>query len=192
MKIEITYPPKNAREFQRQDLIDLAKWPFLFTAYICPILNIVLGGPAWSVVVVWSLRMIWSFTFSPGLVEINRISLFVKFVTNASILLIMIDVLLSPGWAVLVVPIVCFSGLAVAGTLFFTDIDRQKQNMMPMLMLIIISFFASIPGIIIWRQHDGLWALVVMGAFALALLVAGAKVLGNDFIREIKRRFHTR
>lgn len=173
-------------------MIYWAKWPFLFAAYICPILNLVTGGPAWSVIVVWSLWIVWSFSLSPELVEINRISLFVKLITNSAILLIMIDVLLSPGWAIEVVPIVCFSGLAIAGILFFTDIDRQKQNMMPMLMLIIISIISSISGLIILRQEDSKWALAVMGAFAFALLVAGAAVLGSDFIRDIKRRFHTR
>jgi len=191
MKVEITYPPRNVRNFQRHQIIGWAKWPFLFAAYICPILNIATGGPAWSVVVLWSLWIVWSFSLSPDLVEINRISLFVKFIANSSILLILIDTLLAPGWAVEVVAIVCFGGLAVVGALFFTDIGRQKQNMMPILLLVAVSIVSSISGMIIWRQHDGVWALVVMGAFALALLVAGAIVLGNDFIREIKKRFHT-
>ena len=192
MKIEIVYPPKDERRFQRHDLIRMAMWPFLFAAYICPILNIAIGGTAWSLVVVWSLRMVWSFTFSPELVEINRISLFVKLITNTSILLLLIELFISPGWAVVVVPIVCFGGLAVSGTLFFTDIDKQKQNMMPMLMFTTVAIIASIMGILIWRRNNGLWVLAVMGAFAFALLVSSAKVLGSDFIREIKRRFHTR
>jgi len=196
MEIEITYPKRDEqsfrKQFQRHKIIRWAKWPFLFAAYICPILNITTGGPAWSVIVIWALWMIWSFTLSPDLVEINRISLFVKFLTNAAILLIMIDVLLSPGWAIEVVPILGFSGLVVAGVLLFTDIDRQKQNMMPMLRLIIVSIVGSVSGLIIWRQEESKWALAVMGAFALALLVAGIAVLGNDFIREIKRRFHTK
>ena len=192
MKVEIVYPPKSARKLQRHDIINRARWPFLFAGYICPILNIATGGPAWSAVVVWSLWIVWSFSFSPDLVEVNRISVFVKFIINASILLILIDVFLSPGWAVGVVPIVCFSGLAVAGALFFTDIDKQKQNMMPMLMLIIISIISSVSGLIIWGREEGAWALAVMGAFAVALLAAGISALGNDFIREIKRRFHTK
>ena len=195
MNIKITYPEKSERsfrkQFQRYKIISWAKWPFLFAAYICPIINIFTGGLAWSVVVVWSLWIVWSFMFSPELVEINRISLFVKLLTNAAILLILIDTLLSPGWAIEVVPIVGFSGLAVAGILLFTDIDRQKQNMMPIIMLIVISFISSVSGLIIWSQEDRKWALAIMGAFALALLVAGIAVLGNDFIREIKRRFHT-
>jgi len=195
MEVEITYPTRSEqgfkKQFQRHKLIYWAKWPFLFAAYICPILNIVTEGPPWSVIVVWSLWMVWSSTLSPELVEINRISLFVKSVSDTAILLIMIDVLLSPGWALKVVPIVCFSGLAIAGILFFTDINRQKQNMMPMLMMIVITMISSVSGLIIWSQEKDNWPLAVMGAFAFALLIAEIAVLGNDFIREIKRRFHT-
>jgi len=196
MEVKITYPTRSEqgfrKQFQRHKIIYWAKWPFLFAAYFCPILNILTGGPAWSVIVVWSLWIVWSFTFSPELVEINRISLFVKSVTDASLLLIMIDVLLSPGWALKVVPIVCFSGLAVAGILFFTNIRKQKQNMMPMLMMIVVTLISSVSGLIIWRQEEDKWALAVMGAFALALLIAEVAVLGNEFIREIKKRFHIR
>ena len=192
MKIDITYPSKSARKPGRRDLIGWAKWPFLFAVYICPIINIATGGKAWSIIILWSLWILWSFTLSPNLVEINRISLFVKFVVDASILLILIDLLIAPGWAVDVVPIVCFAGVTVAGILFFTDMGRQKQNMMPLLTLIALSFIASVAGMIIWRNREGQWAMALMGACAFALLIGGAAVLGRDFIREIKKRFHTK
>lgn len=120
----------------------------------------------------------------------GQMSVFVKAIANASILLILIDVLLSTGWAIGVVSIVCFSGLVVAGILFSTDIGKQRQNMMPMLMLIIVSLLASISGLIIWKGETR-WELVVMGVLALTLLIAGISVLGNGFILEIKKRFHT-
>ena len=190
MKIEITYPPKAARKLQRHDIIRYARWPFLLAALACPVVNIIVGGYAWSVIVLWSLWIIWSFTFSPTLIEVNRISLLVKLIANTSFLLILIDVTLVPGWAIEVVSIICFSGLIAAGILFSTDMGKQKHNMMPMLMLIFATFIASLTGIIVWRNFAERWALVVMGAIALLLLVAGAATLRSDFIREIKRRFH--
>jgi len=193
MKVKITYPAGKGRMLQRRDIIARAKWPFLFAAYICPIVNIATGGMAWSVVVLWSLWIVWSFAFSPDMVELNRISLFIKFVANVCILLILIDVLLAPGWAVEVVPIICFTGLAIAGVLFFTDLERQKQNMMPIFLLTGASILGSAIGLIIWRDEsiaESLWALIVMGAFAIALLAASFMVLGKAFIHEIKKRFH--
>ena len=194
MKIEIIYPPKKDRKLQRRDIIEKAKWPFLFAAYICPIVNIATGGMAWSVVVLWALWMAWSFIFSPDMVELNRISLFIKFIVNSCILLFLIETLLAPGWAIEVVPIVCFSGLVIAGVLFFTDIDRQKQNMMPILLLSVVCIVGAVVGLIVFRNEslaESLWALVVMGAFAFALLLGCFMVLGSEFIREIKKRFHT-
>lgn len=186
----MNYPLPNKRKIRRQDMIRWGRWPFLLAACLCPVINLCVGGPAWGVIVLWSLWMVWSFLFSPDLVECNRISLLIKLITSTSVLLILIDGLLSPGWAIEVVPIVCFSGLAVSGALIFTDLERQKQNMLPML-LIALSIFCSLVGLLVWREESR-WALAVMGALAVALLTACAVVLGNDFIRELKKRFHTR
>lgn len=190
MKVDIVYPRPGREQQLHRRLAGLLQWPFLFAAYICPILNLVTGGRAWSVIVLWSLFIVWSTAISPALVEYNRISQFIKLISNACILLILIDRLLSPGWAVEVVPIVCFCGLAVAGILFFTDLERQKQNMLPLLLLIAVSLLCAVVGLILWREESR-WALAVMGAFAFALLFACACTLGPDFVRELKKRFHT-
>jgi hypothetical protein len=191
MKVRITYPPPEKRTMFWQHVIAWAKWIFLFAAYFCPIINLVTGGPAWSLIVIWSLWLIWSLLLSPALVEYNRISQLIKLVSNTCILLILIDVLLSPGWAVEVVPIVCFCGLFLAGLLFFTDLGRQRQNMFPMLLLVGVSIFCSLVGLTLWHGESR-WALAVMGAFALALFIGCICVLGMDFIRELKKWFHTR
>ncbi len=191
MKVDITYPGQNRTRLQFNQIRRWIKRPFLFAAYICPILNLCIGGKAWSVIVIWSLWIAWSFVFSPDLVEYNRISQIVKLVADASALLIMIDLLLAPGWANEVVPLVCFSGLVVTGVLFFTDLDRQKQNMMPMLWMILISIISALISFSFWMEESG-WALVLMGAVAVALLYACYSVLGRDLIRELKKRFHTK
>lgn len=189
MKIEITYPPKKRRLLEQREIIRIAKWPFLFAAYICPIINLVTGGAAWSLIVLWSLWMVWSLVLAPDMVEYNRISQVIKLVTDASILLILIELLLVGGWAIEVVPIVCFSGLAVVGVLFFADLDRQKQNMLPMLLFIAASLVCSLIGLACWREESR-WALAVMGAFAAALLIACFSVISGDMVREFKKRFH--
>ena len=191
MKVDITYPQQSRRKLQLNQIRGWIKWPFLFAAYICPILNLCTGGKAWSVIVLWSLWIAWSFVFSPDLVEYNRISQIVKLVADASALLIMIDLLLAPGWADEVVPLVCFSGIVVTGALFFTDLDRQKQNMMPMLWMILISIISVIISFSFWTEENG-WALALMGAVAAALLLEFYSVLGRDLMREMNKRFHTK
>jgi len=190
MDIKIVYPARKKRKIQRDQIIKWAKWPIAAAVFACPVVNICVGGPAWSAVALFSIWIIWSLGISPDLVEYNRISQVIKLIVNASILLILIDVLLAPGWAADVVPIVCFGGLSAAGALFFTDIDRQKQNAMPLFALIIVSMVVSAAWIILWRDEVR-WTVIVMGALAFAMLVACVAILGGGFFREIKKRFHT-
>ena len=191
MKVEITYPPVGRQRLQRRKLLSWLRWPLLFAAYICPVLNIVTGGPAWSLVVLMSIYTVWTLLLSTDLVEYNRISQFIKFIVCGCAILALIDVFLAPGWAIEVVPIVCYCALAVSGVLFFTDLERQKQNMLPMLLLIVGTLLGSVIGLSLWHEESR-WALAVMGVFSSALLVACIVILGHDFMREIRRRFHTR
>lgn len=191
MKIKMTYPHVNLRRALGRKLVSILKGMSLFAGYICVVLNVAVGGKAWSLVVVMALYMFWTLVLSPDLVEYNRISQFMKLITCTCILLLLIDIFLSPGWAVEVVPIVCSVGLAVSAVLFFTDVERQKQNMLPMLLLIFIAIISSAFGLFLWHEESR-WALAVMGAFGVALLAACAVVLKGDFLRELKRRFYTK
>lgn len=191
MKVKVTYPPVQKEKVQRSDIIKWAKWLFLFTAYICPIINICAGGKAWSIIVLWSLFIVWTLIFSPSVIEYNRISQSIKLITHSCILLILINALLAPGWAAEVVPIVCLSGLIVVGVLFFTDLERQKHNMLPMLLLTIVAFIAAVIGLIV--LHDcSRWPLVVMGAISFALLIACVLVFDGELVRELKKLFHAK
>lgn len=191
MKIELTYPPVSKRGFQRRKLVRIMRWPMLLVAYTCPIVNLCVGGKAWSVIVLTALYALWTLVFSPDLVEYNRISQPIKGIVFACILLTLIDVLLAPGWAMTVVPLVCFAGLMISSILFFTDLERQKQNMLPMLLLAVLSLLAAAVCLSVWRG-EGRWALAAMGSFSLALLITCILILGSEFTREIRRRFHTR
>lgn len=191
MKIKITYPPVSKEKLNRKRIIDIIRWPLLIAIIICPILNITIGGKAWSLVVLMSIYMLWTLVISRDLVEYNRISQFVKLITLTSVLLTIIDVFLAPGWIIETAPILIYCGLIVAGVLFFTDIERQKQNMFPLLFLILFSIFSSIIGLIFYHEEDN-WALAVMGGIAIILLIALIAVLGDYLINEFKKRFHTK
>ena len=118
MKMLNTYPPAKKQKLARVKINEWAKWPFLLAIYILPIVNVMTGLPAWSVVALWSLWIVWTMLFSPQLVEYNRISNVVKLITNVAILLVLIDLLLSPGWAIEVVALVGFGGLVILSIYF--------------------------------------------------------------------------
>ena len=138
----------------------------------------------------WSIYMLWTLVISPDLVEYNRISQFVKLITLTSILLTIIDLCLAPGWAIEVVSILNFSAFFVVWVLFFTDLERQKQNMMPLLFIIFYSIVTAVVGLSLYHTEDN-WALAVMGGVAFLLLVLMMIVLKGTFINEFKKRFHT-
>ncbi len=188
MKIKITYPKVSPKIIKHQRLINFMKWPLLIAVVICPIINLINGGKAWSLVVLMSIYMTWDLVISRDLVEYNRISQFVKLITLTSLLLITIDVFLAPGWALEAVPILIFSGLIVTSVLFFTDIERQKQNIFPFLFLILLSIISSIVGLSFYHEKDS-WPLTVMGAVALFLLITLTITLKENIINELKKGF---
>ena len=188
MKIKITYPKVSPKIIKHQRLINFMKWPLLIAVVICPIINLITGGKAWSLVVLMSIYMAWDLVISRDLVEYNRISQFVKLITLTSLLLITIDVFLAPGWALEAVPILIFSGLIVTSVLFFTDIESQKQNIFPFLFLILLSIFSSIVGLSFYHEKDS-WPLTVMGAVALFLLITLTITLKENIINELKKGF---
>ncbi len=188
MKIKITYPKVSPKIIKHQRLINFMKWPLLIAVVICPIINLITGGKAWSLVVLMSIYMAWDLVISRDLVEYNRISQFVKLITLTSLLLITIDVFLTPGWALEAVPILIFSGLIVTSVLFFTDIERQKQNIFPFLFLILLSIFSSIVGLSFYHEKDS-WPLTVMGVVALFLLITLTITLKENIINELKKGF---
>lgn len=188
MKIKITYPKVSPKIIKHQRLINFMKWPLLIAVVICPIINLINGGKAWSLVVLMSIYMAWDLVISRDLVEYNRISQFVKLITLTSLLLITIDIFLAPGWALEAVPILIFSGLIVTSVLFFTDIERQKQNIFPFLFLILLSIFSSIIGLSFYHEKDS-WPLTVMGVVALFLLITLSITLKENIINELKKGF---
>ncbi len=197
MNINITYPELSKKRATREKLIRILRLPFVLVAFACPIVNIAVGGPAWSVVSLFGLYMIWNLAVAIDLIEYNRTSQFIKFITYSIIMLILIDTLLTPDspWGTTVIPIVTFSALVVAAVLFFTDFERQRHNLMPLLIIDILGLLAA-AGMIIYIVESAvdmaLWPYIVMGSVSFALLVSLAFTLKGGFIAELKRRFHAK
>jgi hypothetical protein len=147
-------------------------------------------GKPWSIIVLWALWFAWSGFVSRDLIEYNRISQTAKLLVYTCILLVLIGLCLSPGWLGFVIPIVSFATLMVIGVLFFSNLSKQKQNMMPMVWLIGASFVAIIASLSGWPRMN--WPMAVLGTTAVALLAASILVLKKDLLRELRKRFHTK
>ena len=189
MHVKNTYPSVKRGSGNRRRMLAIVRWPLLGVILASGIVNLAVGGPLWSIIVAFSIYMLWTLVLSPDLVEYNRISQSIKIVIWSCVLLALVDILLVSGFALFVIPIVCFGGMTVCIVLFFTNLETQKHNMLPLVNFI----FASIVGsaITLYFHHGvGDWPLMVLLGLSVVCLFALIVVLGQDFRREMKRRFH--
>lgn len=189
MNIKVTYPVKKITKDIRRLAIYWAKYPFVLAGVISLGINLIIKGPFWSGIVLWSLWTIWQFLFAPTLIENNRTSIAVKLSINITILITIIY-LVYPSWPGLEVGafVVAF-GLITAAVLFFSNISRQKQNVWPLLIFIILSLIFSVLTLAL-RNHGTLyWAMIVAISVAVAIFIATAIVLRISLFSEIKKRF---
>ena len=112
-------------------------------------------------------------------------------------MLILIDVFITPTvtWGSFVIPIVTFSGLVVAAILFFTDFERQRHNLMPLLLIDIICLVAAVVMVLVIKYQGldmVLWPYITMGGVSLAILVSLILSMKGGFFGELKRRLHSK
>lgn len=188
MTVNITYPHIKRKIERIRVLRNMARFGLVFAGVICVFLNLVIGGPAWSAIVVWAVWTGWILLTSPDFVSCNRLSLCSKLVFNAALLLALITLLFSRK-AAFGVPLTWFIGECTSGVLFFTDIRRQKQNMAPMLMLLLVGLVGSAAGMIFISKS---WVFIAVGAAAAAILIGCVAVLRGELTGAFKKAMHVK
>ena len=189
MRVEITYPSVTRASRSRRRMLSVLRFPFIGAAIASLAVNLWVGGPLWSIIVIPALYVVWRLVLAPDLVEYNRISQSIKAVVWSCILLTLIDIFLVHGFAIFVIPIVCFGGLVVCMVLFFTNLETQKHNMLPLVFFIFASVLGSAVALY-FRHADGDWPYMVLLVLSVLFLLSLIIILGQDFKTELKRRFH--
>ncbi len=189
MNVKHTYPPIKQGSKNRRRMLSVVRWPFLLAAAASLIVNLAVAGPLWGIIAVLVLYIVWTMILSPDLVEYNRVSQSIKIVAWVSILLALIDVLIVHSFSLFVIPIVCFSGLVVSIVLFFTDLRKQKHNMLPLILFEVISMIGSGIVLCLWKNPYN-WPYIVLLSLSSVCFLAMIVVLGRDFKIELERRFH--
>ncbi|MBO7274072.1 MAG: hypothetical protein J6V22_04380 [Clostridia bacterium] len=189
MNVKHTYPPIKQGSKNRRRMLSVVRWPFLLAAAASLIVNLAVAGPLWGIIAVLVLYIVWTMILSPDLVEYNRVSQSIKIVAWVSILLALIDVLIVHSFSLFVIPIVCFSGLVVSIVLFFTDLRKQKHNMLPLILFEVISMIGSGIVLCLWKSPYN-WPYIVLLSLSSVCFLAMIVVLGRDFKIELERRFH--
>ena len=194
MKINITYPHIEKKTRSRRKMLQILKWPFIFLAIASLIVNICLyfctdSKIWWSPIAIVGLIMLWKLVFSVDLVEYNRISQFIKATIYSCIIIALIHYLITPIWALGILSSLGYGALIISGILFVTDLKKQKQNMLPMFFLIVITLAGSAVGFA-FSDDTNLWTIIVLGSISVVLLTVCIVILRLDFIRELKKGFH--
>ncbi len=190
MEIKIVYPELGKKKLRGTRYLFVCGTAFAAAAVVSVLVNLAVGGKAWSVIVSAALLLIWKLALARDLVEYNRVSQSAKWLIGSCIMLILIELFLAPGWAVFVVPIVFGAGLLVSGTLFISDLRKQKHNMKPLLILIIIAFAGAAAARFFMKGLN--IPLIVLLALSAALLIALTAILKSFLLRELRCRLHTK
>ena len=188
MNVEMIYPEVPRHDMFLLKLRRVLRLVFLLAIIVCPIVNIAVGGKAWSAVVVWCILIAWNIFVSPDVIEFGLMRQGVKMVLFAAVLQILIDQLLIPGWAGFVIPLFGTGALIFTAVIFVTDIHTQKQNMMPMIWLIFLALIFFIMAQIGWPELN--WPMIVLGSTAWLLTFLGVIIFHKDLLLELKKRFH--
>lgn len=188
MEFEIVYPKIKRQSLAMFHVRYIFGLIFLAAAVVCPIVNIIFKGPAWSVIVLWSLYMVWTLCLKLPLVDRNLINLGVRFAVMTVILLVLIDRLIVPGWAAFVVPLVAYAALLVLAVLFFVNVTKQRQNVMPLVLLTLAVAIGSALALFVFSETR--WPMIVLACAAAALLIATVFTLRMRLLMELRKRFH--
>lgn len=190
MHVKNTYPKITKVSRNRKRMLNIVRWPFLAVSVAAPIVNLWIGGPLWSILVILTLVIVWKMILSPDLVEFNRISQSIKVTVWSNILIAAVDLLfVNNRFALFVIPIVCFAGLTNCIVLFFTDLEIQKHNMLPLINFIFVSIIGSAIALYFYHNEEN-WPLIVLFCLSVLSLLSLIIVLGQDFKIEMQRRFH--
>ena len=191
MEIKITYPPRKRLHQFKNVCRRIYNIIFLLALIVCPLINIWLQGTAWSVIVIFSLYLVWSSFVSPSLYELNRTYQSIKLFLDVLILLILVNVIFSRGWGLTVIPIVAFGGLIICSTLFFSDFQRQKHNAVPFVLVALLCLGAGLFGMFS-ELVETKWMYVVLASLSLAALVVSLVFLRKTVWQDLKKQLNAK
>ena len=187
MNPKIIYPiPERQAGFYRS-LRNLARITFLAAGVICLLINFLVKGKMWSIIVIWSLFSVWRLVFSLRLVEFSIFSHANKVTFYIVILLFLIARFLAPGWAETVIPIVLFADLLVMFVLFFVTYERRQRHLVSIILLGLLNLVSIPYSIHSWPIDN--WIAFSFQIASLALFIVMIIVNRKDLMYELKVRF---
>lgn len=187
MNPKIIYPiPGNQGTFYKR-LRNFARILFLLASFVCLLINFLVKGKPWSIIVVWSLFSIWRLVFSLHLVEFSIFSHAGRVTFYIIGLLILIEHFLASGWAQTVIPIILFADLLVMFIVFFATYERRERHLVSILFLGILNLVSIPYSIRSWPIRNWIAFGFQIASFVLFLIMI--IINRKDLVYELKARF---
>ena len=189
MNSKIIYPLPNTQHSFYRYLRYYSRIAFLLAGFVCLLVNYLVKGKAWSIIVVWSLFSAWRLLFSLRLVEFSIYSHAIKATFYVVVLLILIDALLYHGWAQTVIPIVLFGFFFVMFVLYFAIYSRKQRHLVSIMMLGMLNLVMIPYSIHSWPIEN--WLAFAFELSSIVLFIIMVITNWKDIKYEIKARFFT-
>ncbi|MFC2822228.1 MAG: DUF6320 domain-containing protein [Sphaerochaeta sp.] len=187
-EIKIEYPQTKRGSLLIYELRKGLRYLMIMALITCPFVNYLTGGPLWSVLVIWGIIFFWRMFLSPDIIEFSSIGTVFQISYFTMVGLTLINVLFSFSWLGFVLPVVGFGTLIISVILFASNLDMNRNNIMPLIwetLLALIAFF------IVRGVTDTLnWPMIVMGSTASLMTVFGLIAFHRNIWHELKKRFH--
>ncbi len=187
MNPKIIYPVPERQSLFYRYLRNIVRIVFLVAALACLIVNFLVKGKMWSLVVIWSLFSVWRLVFSLRLVEFSIFAHANKVTFYLVVLLFLIDHFLVPGWAETVIPIVLFADLLVMFVIFFAIYDRKERHLISIVLLGVLNLITIPYSLHSWPISN--WIAFAFQCASLLLFVTLLLINRKELIYEIRARF---
>ncbi|MCR4856346.1 MAG: hypothetical protein K5908_09270 [Erysipelotrichaceae bacterium] len=187
MNPKIIYPVPERQSLFYRYLRNIVRIVFLVAALVCLIVNFLVKGKTWSLVVIWSLFSVWRLVFSLRLVEFSIFAHANKVTFYLVVLLFLIDHFLIPGWAETVIPIVLFADLLVMFVIYFAIYDRKERHLISIVLLGVLNLITIPYSLHSWPISN--WIAFAFQCASLLLFVTLLLINRKELIYEIRARF---
>ncbi len=186
----IQYPKQKRSSLFMYTLRKILRMLSVMAMIACPLVNYLTKGPAWSIVAMVGIVFFWRAFLSPDILEFTSMGQVFRLGSFAIIETMLIGIFLSPGWIGFVLPIIAFGTLIVSAFIFVLNINKRKNNIMPLIWEVFLSLVAFLVLYLIMPRLN--WPTITMGAVAGAFAVIGLVMFHSAIWQELKKRFHTK
>ncbi|MBR3099045.1 MAG: hypothetical protein IKH18_05710 [Clostridia bacterium] len=190
MKTEIVYPPVSTNDRKKARWNRIVTRALVILLIAAPIVNWRVGGPAWSAVAVWVLLALYRLVLSPEPVEKGTVSILVRALLYLIVTMVLIELLLAPGWADMAIPLATLCALIVSAVLSVIDMERQQPLAMSMLVLVVFSGSAIFLYKLLGKRIT--WPVWTLSALAALLFLLGLMIYRRQIFQLLKKYWHTK